>query len=380
MANKNSHPLVSYQPFRLLFQLASVGTIVVRLPFWAAIALIRPLRPHPKWTAKQTFTVHLMHAIIGMSSRISITLPLSIEGGKEGDRFQVIKPRSPDRYIGPLESNDVKPATVGGTWYPDVPAADIASKLVVLYLHGGAFVLGDGRPGETGFATKSWLEHGGADAVFALQYRLAGYSNRDPFPAALQDTLTSYLFLLEDLQIPARQIVVSGDSAGGNLAIALLRYLHEFGAELGIPVPRCAALVSPWVTPLTYDALPRTPNWRTDWVPTAFLKWGANAYAGRFAANPKSEYHPYITPLGNPFPAPVPIFVNAGAAEVFAPEIARWAEEMGEQEEEEEGGNVVELHYEEAACHDTLMLGNAFGFEESAWGVAAKMGEFVRRY
>ncbi len=48
--------------------------------------------------------------------------------------------------------------------------------------------------------------------------------------------------------------------------------------------------------------------------------------------------------------------------------------------EEEEGGNVVELHYEEAACHDTLMLGNAFGFEESAWGVAAKMGEFVRRY
>ncbi|KAI1403937.1 alpha/beta hydrolase fold-3 domain-containing protein [Hypoxylon fuscum] len=373
MADRNKRPLISYQPWKLLFQLAYVGTIVVRLPFWVVTALVRPLRPHPEWTAKQTFMVRVAYVLIDMDCRILNTKSLSLKGEKEGDRFQCIKPQSLDRYKGPLESDNIKPGMVGGTWYPRAPTTDIASKLVVLYFHGGAFIRGDGRFDDAGFAANSWIERGGVDAVFSLQYRLSGYSDLNPFPAALQDALTSYLFLLEDLKIPARQIVLSGDSSGGNLAIALLRYLQEFGAELRIPAPRCTALASPWVAPFKYKTISNNPNWLTDFIPTSFLRWGANAYAGRSLANPES--HPYVTPLNNPFPAPTPIFVSAGSAEVIVADIARWAEEMGKQKD-----NVIELYYENAACHDTLLLGGTLGFEESAWKVAAKMGDFVRKY
>ncbi|KAI4859414.1 alpha/beta hydrolase fold-3 domain-containing protein [Hypoxylon rubiginosum] len=372
MADGNKHPLVSYQPLRLLFQLTYLGTVVARLPLWAFTALVKPFRPHPGWSAKQTFMVRAAYAIVDIESRVSITKPLSLKGGKEGNRFQTVEPpQSLDRYKGPLESDSVKPAVVGGTWYPHAPAADIASKLVVLYFHGGAFVKGDGRTDDAGFAAESWIQKGGADAVFSLQYRLSGYSGRDPFPAALQDALTSYLFLLDDLKIPARQIVLSGDSAGANLVVALLRYLYEHGTELGLPVPRCAALISPWVAPFNYKLL-GNPNSKTDFLPESFLRWGANAYAGRFLADPES--HPYITPLGNPFPSPVPVFASGGSAEVLFADIAQWVKEMEENNE-----NKIEFYQEDAACHDTLLVGGFLGFEESAWTVAAKMGDFVRK-
>ncbi|XXH01500.1 hypothetical protein Hte_007860 [Hypoxylon texense] len=374
MADGNKHPLVSYQPLRLLFQLAYLGTIVVRLPLWAVAALVKPLRPHPGWTAKQTFMTRAAYSIVDLNSRISITQPLSLKGDKEGAQFQTIKPpQSLDRYKGPLESDSVKPAEVGGTWYPQAPGADVASKLVVLYLHGGAFVRGDGRTDDSGFAAENWIRKAGADAVFALQYRLSGCSGLNPFPAALQDVLTSYLFLLDGLRIPAERIVVSGDSAGGNLAVALLRYLHEHGAGLGLPAPRCAVLISPWVAPFNYEDLPKNPNYSADFVAKSFLKWGANAYAGGFLAEPAS--HPYITPLGNPFPSPVPVFASAGSAEILFADITRWAKEM-----QEKNGDAIELYIDEAACHDTLLLGGFLGFAESAGKVAARMGEFVRKY
>ncbi|KAI0172253.1 alpha/beta hydrolase fold-3 domain-containing protein [Hypoxylon sp. FL1284] len=370
MGRENTtHPLLSHQPLKLLFQAGYVGAAILSLPFWVVTALIRPLRPRPAWTAKQSFMTRVAYVLLDIECRIAITRPLSLEGGKEGDRFQTVKPQSPDRYRGPLECDSVQPAVVGGTWFPRAPGADIASKLVVLYIHGGAFIRGDGRTDDAGFAARSWIERGGADAVFSLQYRLSGHGGLHPFPAALQDALTAYLHLVEDLRVPARQVVVCGDSSGGNLAVALLRYLGAHGGALGIASPRCAALASPWVAPHAHDSLATGAVWPADFFPLSFLRWGAAAYS---AGLPESD--PYVTPLHNPFPAPAPIFVNAGADELFAPDIARWAEEMKGVE-----GNVVELDLEEDACHDTLLLGEILCFEESGRSIAARMGEFVRR-
>jgi hypothetical protein len=65
--------------------------------------------------------------------------------------------------------------------------------------------------------------------------------------------------------------------------------------------------------------------------------------------------------------------VNAGTSELLFERITRWAVEMRGVE-----GNVVELHNEEDAVHDTFLIGQLMGFEESAWRVAGKVAEFVQ--
>ena len=367
--NMNRHPIISYQPLRLLFRIAYVGSIVGHLPFWFLFSLVPFLRPRRRWTAKNAFTVWLSRALIDMGSRIGITETLSLEKGKEGDRFQVAEPANSDLYQGPLVS-DIKPAAVGGTWFPAPLGPDVGSKMTVLYFHGGAYVQGDGRKDYCGFAGNLLAENSGTDVVFSVQYRLSGYSGLNPFPAALQDALTTYLFLLRQLQIPPHHIVLCGDSAGGNLAIALLRYIRDFGEDLKIPTPRCAALFSPWVAPFDFDRESNV-NRRSDYLPESFLTWGARAYAGGL---PEPTSHPYITPLGHPFATPVPIFVSAGSAELFYDSNLRWAEMMNGV-----GGNVVEFHSEEGSCHDTLLVGDKLGFEMSAQDSVLKLRSFINR-
>ncbi|RYC61637.1 hypothetical protein CHU98_g4570 [Xylaria longipes] len=365
MANAR-FPLVSYQPFKLLFQLLYFGGIILQLPYFALRASVPSLRPHAAWNAKQTFMTRLAYRILDLTSRIGITDKFTLEQGKEGQRFYIVKPSALDFYKGLLGST--KPATIGGTWFPQPPTEDIVSKTVFLYFHGGAFIQGDGRDANCGLIAKKLLDKGGADSVFSVQYRLSGYGGLNPFPAALQDALSSYLFLLNDLHVPASQIVVAGDSAGANLTMALLLYLRNFGATTGVPTPRCAVLLSPWVAPFYYN-MDDNPHRGTDFVPASYSRWGANNYAGNW---PNARSDPYITQLGNPFPTPVPIFANAGSAEMFYEYILQWAEEMSGVE-----GNIVEVHREEAAPHDTFVSAELLGFEKSAWDVATKIGKFV---
>ncbi|KAI0440576.1 alpha/beta hydrolase fold-3 domain-containing protein [Xylaria telfairii] len=371
MANGVKHPLLSYQPVRILFQLSYVATIIPRLPYYLLVSLVPAFRPNPAWTAKQTFMTRLAFPILDLLSRVGVTETLVLAGGKEGDRFQTVTPSDLDVYKGPLVHETVKPATIGGTWFPRAPGTDVKGKTVVLYFHGGAFIQGDGRDANCGGLAKKLLGKGGADVIFSVQYRLAGYGGMNPFPAALQDAVSSYLFLLNEIHVPADQIVVGGDSAGGNLATAFIRYLEEFGAETNVPTPKCAILLSPWVAPFDYD-LQSNPNYKTDFIPPSFARWGAHAYANSW---PDTVSNPYITHVGNPFPTRIPLFVNAASAEILYDMILQFAKEMSGID-----GNVVELYHEKDAVHDTLLVADIFGFEKSAWDVAAKIGEFVRRY
>ncbi len=121
----------------------------------------------------------------------------------------------------------------------DVPGLRIgvpgSSNVLMLYLHGGGYVLGDpasyrGLAGEVARAA-------GMDAL-VIDYRLAP---EHPFPAAVDDALAAYRALLEDGRSPG-SIVLAGDSAGGGLALALLVALREAGD----PLPAAALLISPW--------------------------------------------------------------------------------------------------------------------------------------
>lgn len=77
-------------------------------------------------------------------------------------------------------------------------------------------------------------------ARVAIDYRLAPETR---FPGPLHDAVTAYLRLVEDLNIPSENILISGDSAGGGLSLALLMYLRDNG----YPLPGGAILMSPWV-------------------------------------------------------------------------------------------------------------------------------------
>ncbi|KAH9908958.1 alpha/beta hydrolase fold-3 domain-containing protein [Xylariomycetidae sp. FL2044] len=338
MTSRSDFPLLSHQPLRFLFQFTYFTYIAVRVPYYALCSLLPFLRPNSTWTSKQTFMTRVTYSLIDIPSRIGITDKLSLEQGKEGTRFQIVAPSESDFYRGPLQSN-IKP--------------------------------GDGRDATCGTIAKKFLETGGADFVFSVQYRLSGYGGMNPFPAALQDALSGYLYLLHELHIPAMNIVAVGDSAGGNLATALLRYFHEFGAEASIPTPKCAVLISSWVAPFDYH-LDDSPHRGTDFIPASFPIWGAHTYAGDLP-NPASN--PYITPLGNPFPTPVPIFAHVGTAEILLESITRWAHEMRGI-----SSHTVQIYYEESAVHDTFFSGELLGFEKSAWEVAEQIGHFVGNF
>lgn len=105
----------------------------------------------------------------------------------------------------------------------------------LLYIHGGGWTAGgldSHRPLSARLAAATGC------AVLAVDYRLAP---EHPFPAAVEDALASYRWLLAE-GVEGSRIAVAGDSAGAGLALALLVSLRDAGA----PLPACAALLSPF--------------------------------------------------------------------------------------------------------------------------------------
>ncbi|HEX6468641.1 MAG TPA: alpha/beta hydrolase [Streptosporangiaceae bacterium] len=124
------------------------------------------------------------------------------------------------------------PPPVSGEW---VRTEDSVADAAVLYLHGGAYVFCSPR---THRMLTSRLALDTGLPVLVPKYRLAP---EHPFPAALDDALAAYHWLL-DRGIPAARIVVAGDSAGGHLAASLAAELCRTGS----PAPAGVVLYSPW--------------------------------------------------------------------------------------------------------------------------------------
>ncbi len=115
-----------------------------------------------------------------------------------------------------------------------VPESD--DNRVVLYLHGGGYVIGT-NTGYREFASR--MARASKAKVLLINYRLAP---ENPFPAAVDDAVMSYRWLLAQ-GVPANRIMIAGDSAGGGLTLATLVALRDAGE----PLPACATCFSPWV-------------------------------------------------------------------------------------------------------------------------------------
>jgi acetyl esterase/lipase len=130
----------------------------------------------------------------------------------------------------------VEPLTVEGMHAEWVSAPNAKEDRVFLYLHGGAYIMGSCK---THRDLASKISRASASTVLVIEYRLAP---ENPYPAAVEDALAAYRWLLKSGVSPEK-LAVGGDSAGGGLTMSLLLSLKEAGD----PMPAAAVLISPWV-------------------------------------------------------------------------------------------------------------------------------------
>jgi len=319
--------------------------------------------------------MHILKAFLYHASVVEVKVPTPLEPGKEGERFAIIEPADASQYQGLMDDREIKPTKIGGTWFPKPYKRSEArpdQEDVVLHFHGGAYVIGDGRQEDAGFCASTLIKSARVDRVFSLQYRLSSNPG-GRFPAALQDALTSYLYLIRTLGIPSHRITISGDSAGGNLALALLRYLEEYGSDLSIPKPVACFLWSPWVNiSAAKDSrnMAASPNYTTDYLNAGFGMWGARCYTDGIGVK---DDNPYISPLGNPFKTDTIILVQTGRAEVLYHDNI-----VIEEEFRNVPGNSTKLIDVDAAPHDIALVGHRVGFVDELRDAMKTAGEFLR--
>jgi epsilon-lactone hydrolase len=186
---------------------------------------------------------------------------------------------------------------------------------VLLYFHGGGYCSGSIKSHR-----RMVTEAGRAAGVrtLAIDYRLAP---EHPFPAARDDAMTAWRFLRRQ-GIAASDIVVGGDSAGGNLTIVLINALRAAGEAL----PACAWLASPW-TDLTMSGATLSSKDTVDpLIHRAYLEELAAAYAPA----PIDRRDPAVSPLFSDLRGFPPVLIQVGSAETLLADATRFAAVAGE--------------------------------------------------
>ena len=178
---------------------------------------------------------------------------------------------------------------------------------IVLHMHGGAYIVGSSEAYRPYAAN---LALAGDARVAVLDYRLAPEA---PYPAATEDALAAYKALLQQ-GVPAKRIIISGDSAGGNLALVTLLNIKQ----QRLPIPAGAVLLSPW-TDLTGSGESVAFNARQDaMLPAERIAEAAHLYAG--TANLRDWR---VSPLFGDYAGLPPLNIHVGAEEILRDDARR---------------------------------------------------------
>lgn len=214
---------------------------------------------------------------------------------------------TPEPYPVPAAAR-ISPAEVGavpGEWVDVASTANSA----LLFLHGGGYFACSAethRPIAVGFAREGFR-------VFSANYRLAP-ENR--FPGALDDAVAAYRGLLSEGYSP-KNIVLSGDSAGGGLAICLLLALRD----AGIPLPAGAAVFSPWT-----DLAATGDSIRTNARRCAMFHGKDIGPSARYYLGDTDPRNPRASPLYAELTGLPPVLIHVGANETLRDDSTRFAE------------------------------------------------------
>jgi acetyl esterase/lipase len=205
-----------------------------------------------------------------------------------------------------LQRAAVDAGGVGAEW---IHAPESRPDRTLLYLHGGAFVLR--FPRLHAALAGRWCRRLGARALM-VDYRLAP---EHPHPAALDDCVAAYRWLVAQGTDPD-SIVIAGDSAGANLALATLHRLK--GA--GDPLPRCAVLLSPVV-----DFTLSSPSLFSNAALDPMFTLEKLAALRLLYAKPEQFLEPAVSPLFGSFAGLPPLLFQAGDIEMLRDESTRAA-------------------------------------------------------
>jgi epsilon-lactone hydrolase len=218
------------------------------------------------------------------------------------------------RYLGsisfdsPVSRVTISPLSHGsfrGSWFVE---ANSNSDLTLLYLHGGGYSFYPRDYAQ--FVARITLA--AKSKTFALDYRL---SPEYRFPAQLQDALNAYRWLL-DKGVNPSSLVVGGDSAGGNLTLALLLAARD--AHLSVPA--LAFGLSP-VTSFERDPTRTIGDQDADWIDRRMLERCADWFC-----DPSERTNPLVSPVLADLRGLPPIYIQAGRAEILYDSIQAFAD------------------------------------------------------
>lgn len=239
--------------------------------------------------------------------------------------------------------------TGGVTIHLATPETMVEPDRAYLDFHGGALVFGGG---EACRAQARMQADQHKALCYGVDYRMPP---EHPYPAALDDAMAAYRFVLER-HAPSR-IVIGGRSAGGNLAVAMLLRARDEG----LPLPAGLVLLSPEVD-LTESGDSFQVNQTVDVVLPGSLMRSNELYAGGADLS-----HPYLSPLFGDFSGFPPTFLQSGTRDLFLSNAVRMHRALRR-------ANVdAELHVFEAMPHGGFQ-GNTPEDQE----LAAEASRFVK--
>ncbi len=259
------------------------------------------------------------------------------------------------RYLPMPPHVDVKQTTVGNIvaeWLRPVGTTD---NRAVVYLHGGAYTMGSCT---THRALASRIAIASQTPALLPEFRLAP---EYPFPAALEDGVAIYRWLIEQ-GISPQKMVIAGDSSGGGLAIALTVLLRD----KDVPLPAAITCLSPWADlELTGESL--TTRAQVD--PMCSLKesqYHAAHYIGKHNARA-----PLVSPIYADLHGLPPILIQAGDREILLSDAIRLTERARKD------GVGAELEVWDGMWHVWHLFAR---YVPEGQRAIDKIGAFIRKY
>lgn len=356
------------QPWKTLYLAFQVPATCVLLPLWAVTYAFPIFRPRPGWSWGHAIKVavcrHLNTIACTVGSIPSLPDHRAIVSSKEAQG--VWMDGTPQLITADLKLwtalSKVEPIRIPGYWFgkkgivPEPKSPVWPREKVFLFLHGGGYVLLSAHPRSlTTAISRSLLElSNSVPRALAVEYRLSSahpLPDRHPFPTALLDALAGYNYLVSIVGYNPSNIIIVGDSAGGNLALALVRYLVENKGTRDVPLPSPPGgllLLSPWVDLGDSHDVPGSSAFTNegdimeDMTEYAgFACYAKRAYLGpyglRMAASNRyispASLHPLANARFTGFPR---TFIQAGGAERFLDQIrtlkGKMVADMGEDQ------------------------------------------------
>ncbi|GJJ14882.1 hypothetical protein Clacol_009151 [Clathrus columnatus] len=350
----------------------------LKVPFWALRAALFPSsRPHRSWSVKKTVLLYLTRKALSLFSILhlgffenDVEIP---DGTYKNTKFVWIEAEREESIRGQVklfaERANVKPLKTSAFWYfksgtftsGAVEPAKVGEK------HGTAHPQGVYASIPKGILRRTTT----LTRILAIDYHLcssAPFEPNHPFPTALLDIIAGYRYLLE-LGFNSENVIVAGDSAGGNLTLALTRHIKETAV---LPMPGRLLLLSLWGDisasdngptsslrlNLPFDIFTNTPSILEE----SFAGYGIRSYLGSaFTFDTDAKINPYLSPTSphithtdGEYQRYPKTFIIVGSMERILDDSTTMVSYL---QKDNLGPDHIIIHIANAAVHDFLLFG-----------------------